>query len=197
MSSKKIRNTALRLFTEHGYEGTSLADISEIVGIKKSSIYNHYKSKDDLYIYVYESSCQRTLTIIRELLVDADQKEYPILIRELFDNIIALFPAHYELKFLFRFICYPPQHLNDKVDEILQNYLAAINQLFIEKLMDNPQTVSQQDAELFALHFRLLIYGLYTRYLCRGILPSDEILDYFTNSLTAVCQLKYMHSHVK
>ncbi len=43
-----IRNTALRLFTEQGFEGTSIKDIADAVGTTKSSLYYHFASKDEI-----------------------------------------------------------------------------------------------------------------------------------------------------
>jgi len=44
----RIVETALKLFSEHGYRGVSVRDIARDVGIKDSSIYSHFASKDDL-----------------------------------------------------------------------------------------------------------------------------------------------------
>lgn len=48
-TSEKIKNSALQLFAQKGYYGTSLNEIAEMVGIKKPSLYAHFKNKDDLY----------------------------------------------------------------------------------------------------------------------------------------------------
>jgi AcrR family transcriptional regulator len=41
--------TALRLFSERGYDGVSMRDIAAAVGIKAASIYNHFASKEDIF----------------------------------------------------------------------------------------------------------------------------------------------------
>jgi AcrR family transcriptional regulator len=45
---EKITDTAIDLFSRRGYEAVSVQDIADVVGIKKSSIYNHFKSKDEI-----------------------------------------------------------------------------------------------------------------------------------------------------
>lgn len=40
---------ALTLFSKKGYEGVSMRDIANAVGIKASSLYNHFKSKQDIF----------------------------------------------------------------------------------------------------------------------------------------------------
>ena len=44
----KIQQVALELFTEHGYEATSLREIAERLGVTKAALYYHFKSKDEI-----------------------------------------------------------------------------------------------------------------------------------------------------
>jgi AcrR family transcriptional regulator len=46
----RILEVASRLFYERGYNATPMRDLAEAVGIKASSFYNHFESKQDILV---------------------------------------------------------------------------------------------------------------------------------------------------
>ena len=48
-TKEKILNKSLDLFAANGYHGTSMREIAKAVGIKGSSIYNHFSGKEDIF----------------------------------------------------------------------------------------------------------------------------------------------------
>jgi AcrR family transcriptional regulator len=44
----RIQAVAVDMFTEHGYEKTSLREIAEALGVTKAALYYHFKSKEDI-----------------------------------------------------------------------------------------------------------------------------------------------------
>ncbi|MHB0897166.1 MAG: TetR/AcrR family transcriptional regulator [Spirochaetales bacterium] len=47
-TNDKIIDAAILLFSERGYEGTSMKQIAQAVGLTESAIYRHFKGKEDL-----------------------------------------------------------------------------------------------------------------------------------------------------
>src|ERR1041384_6834031 len=44
----RIQTVALELFTEQGYDQTSLREIAERLGVTKAALYYHFKSKEEI-----------------------------------------------------------------------------------------------------------------------------------------------------
>jgi AcrR family transcriptional regulator len=51
-TKQKILKISTTLFSELGYKGTSVRKIAKEVGIRESAIYNHYKSKEEIFLEV-------------------------------------------------------------------------------------------------------------------------------------------------
>lgn len=71
----KFVSTALRLFSERGFEAVSLADIAEELGLTKQSILYHFKTKEALYAKVLEGLSKRFEAIIERVNQTAEQGE--------------------------------------------------------------------------------------------------------------------------
>ena len=53
-TKEKIFDVSLDLFSKKGYDSVSLREIAEEVGIKKSSIYSHYSSKEAILMDIFD-----------------------------------------------------------------------------------------------------------------------------------------------
>ena len=74
---KKILDTASRLFYQQGYNATGINQIIEEAGVAKASLYEHFKSKEDLLIAYLEFMFEQTIGRFRHVAatkVDAKEK---------------------------------------------------------------------------------------------------------------------------
>ncbi|MEV0578600.1 helix-turn-helix domain-containing protein [Streptomyces sp. NPDC050392] len=49
-----IKRTALDLFVERGYDGTSLRQIAEALNVTKAAVYYHFKTKEGILAALFE-----------------------------------------------------------------------------------------------------------------------------------------------
>jgi AcrR family transcriptional regulator len=61
---ERIKQVALELFTEHGYEQTSLREIAERLGVTKAALYYHFKSKEEIVHAFVEDRVAATADMI-------------------------------------------------------------------------------------------------------------------------------------
>ena len=52
-TKQRILDVALDLFTEQGYDGTSLRQIAERLGVTKAALYYHFESKEDILMALH------------------------------------------------------------------------------------------------------------------------------------------------
>ena len=65
-TKEKILDTALELFSQRGYNGVSVRDIARAVGIRESSIYNHFESKKAIFDGIVDFCVQHSEAYFRE-----------------------------------------------------------------------------------------------------------------------------------
>ena len=48
-TKRRIFNTAIKMFSEKGYDNTSVEEITAIAGVAKGSLYYHFSKKEDIF----------------------------------------------------------------------------------------------------------------------------------------------------
>lgn len=75
MKRNEILRCAARIFSEKGYEGTSLTSIASELGVTKTALYHYVSNKKQLLIDCYRQMMDRTLAT----LCDAEARDAPAL----------------------------------------------------------------------------------------------------------------------
>lgn len=66
---QQILETAQRLFTEHGYDATSLQMIADEMGLTKAAVYYHFRAKTDILHAAMQPGIQRLKALLDEAAV--------------------------------------------------------------------------------------------------------------------------------
>ena len=180
-----IAQEALYLFSKKGYEATSVRNIATAVGIKDSSLYNHYKSKQEIFDYVIEKysqlSTEKFFSFYKKDEIPANSLAMfnnPEMISKMGEQLFTSFVAdkdNCQLRQLLATEMYHNEHARKAYAAYLKESLVWTEMLF-EKMMSDGVLV-QTDAQVLAYEYMTPIYTLLTEYECEGI-TMDEALDF-------------------
>ncbi len=191
MSTKeKIFDVALDLFSKKGYDSVSLREIAEEVGIKKSSIYSHYPSKEAILISIFEyftdlfeydellNSKELVLATDNDILTQNPEMFYHIgseAIKEMFSNERNL--KIWKLIFI-------QMHYNEKIRVFFQNEILLKPLLFWEEFFTilKEKEIIRKDCNPKLLAKEYYSYPIYLLLeICAKYedIPHDSLDDFF------------------
>jgi AcrR family transcriptional regulator len=131
MTANRIKEVALMHFAEKGYEGTSMSQIADDVGIKKQSIYTHFKRKDDLFLHVMKDGFMEEFRFVTTFL--ENHKNDPL--DECLFRFLLEYKERYDqddnTKFWLRMSFFPPGHLYEQVMVYVYELLDKVESLLI------------------------------------------------------------------
>jgi AcrR family transcriptional regulator len=173
MTIDEIKKAALSNFTAKGYEGASLSDIVQEVGIKKQSIYSHFKNKDELFLTVMHDVLNEERNFLHRFFshFEPDLENY-------LRDFILEFKERYanneecNMKFVLRMAYMPPIHLREEVIQNFKSYFLELESL-LNSLFLNSETFSAK-ANRATLSFLTLLDGLLVALIYGGIERFDQ-----------------------
>ncbi|OAB41149.1 TetR family transcriptional regulator [Paenibacillus antarcticus] len=136
MKSKEIKEVALKFFTIHGYEGASLSQIAENVGMRKQSLYAHFKGKDDLFLQVLQDAKEAEISSKLQYLSKVDTHNPKVDLFGYLQLVIDLFQKSEQLKFWLRMSFFPPLHLASAINEEVIDTEIKIQTVLESKFQD-------------------------------------------------------------
>ncbi|EPD52118.1 TetR/AcrR family transcriptional regulator [Paenisporosarcina sp. FSL H8-0542] len=136
MKSNEIKKAALKYFTIHGYEGASLSLIAEEVGMKKQSIYAHFKGKDDLFLQVLRDAKETELSSKLQYFSQVDSENPEKDLYGFLQLVIDLFQKNEQLKFWLRMSFFPPAHLEKAIEQEVIDIEEKVQMILERKFQD-------------------------------------------------------------
>lgn len=88
-TKQRILFAALDLFSQKGYDAVSVRDIARAVGVKESSLYNHFQNKQDIYYSIFDFCAAKGEEVGHSLDLTNEERRYVVdkHIRSLYRNI--------------------------------------------------------------------------------------------------------------
>lgn len=129
MTINRIRDAAIEHFSKYGYEGTSLADIAQHVGIKKPSLYAHYKNKEEIFFCCLDYALHSSVGSLQHFLKDHHQLAAEKLLYQFLMHYQNQATDHGVLMFCLRTLYFPPHPFREQVIERANKHIADFGQL--------------------------------------------------------------------
>ena len=166
---EEILVATLDLASEYGLRSVSLAQIAERVGMRKPSLYNHFKSKDDIvqeaYRYLREQARAKSMMPVVDLTDLLEDRSLEEILLVLFDQYCSLMLDEDFLR-LFK-VLYAERTTNAMAATVvLEETDRMVDQVaaLFQALCDQGK-MQCDDVDMAALSFALTIHGLVDRQL--------------------------------
>ncbi|EPY2301356.1 TetR/AcrR family transcriptional regulator [Clostridium sporogenes] len=72
---EEIIGVALRLIEKNGFQKTSMREIAVLANMGKSSLYDFFKTKDEIVVYAVEKKIEETIQKVHRIIVDESSPE--------------------------------------------------------------------------------------------------------------------------
>jgi AcrR family transcriptional regulator len=184
-----ILDTALDLFSDRGFNGTSVAELARLTGAAEGTIFHHFKSKDGLYIAVLEQVRDSFVVEVEKIRLEGRFESG----LEKLEAVISLFLSLSETKsreFKLLFLGY--SHKLASVNPICREHLETIYDAFVEALAEaialgiEDRTVRSVQPEQQAMLILAMLSGV-VRFRAFDLWPStrsyQEALDFCLRAL--------------
>lgn len=165
-----ILSAALDLFSQNGYNGASIRQIARAVGIRESAIYNHYKSKEEIFLAILAEFKSRTISekILSDDLLD-DLSNPEKFLRNLAERLINYWNTSQERKFIRLLLMEQFTRVGNKKLSTT-DYLSELRKMcrLIFGEMIKTKIVKQFNPEILAEQFIALLFLIRTEHLVSG-----------------------------
>lgn len=170
-TKERILETALELFAQSGYLGTSMNDIARKLGITKGALYKHYTSKQEILDSIVERMNKNDYERAEEYEMPETEPNgfAEAYMRTPIEKIRAYSMAQFDhwtkerFSSNFRKMLTLEQYRDKDMSQLYQNYLAAgpveYMAAVFRKLTDSDETAMQLALEFYGPMF--LLYSVY------------------------------------
>ncbi|WRP04858.1 TetR/AcrR family transcriptional regulator [Rossellomorea aquimaris] len=158
-----IKDVALDLFGQKGYEDTSLTEIATAVGIKKPSIYNHFRSKEDLFIEVIEDLSVSEVMAYKRAEEKMNLNEPLRNIRILFELFCHRLMTTKEALLWKRVTFFPPETFKDLIQKQFIQFEMVTTAILVSIYQEGikHQLFSEIEEDEFIASFLCLVDGVF------------------------------------
>lgn len=163
MTQQQIIEESLLLFAHHGYENTSLSNIAERVGIKKPSLYNHFRNKEAIFSAVLQDVEERELEVLENITSSIKGCSIENQLHTIYRNYLDHMATSTEGLFFKRVTLFPQELFANEIKQVflrVEQHLTSIVEQIFEK-GKHEHVLRDVPSEVMTSAFYTLIDGLF------------------------------------
>ncbi|MBO1041178.1 TetR/AcrR family transcriptional regulator [Brucella pituitosa] len=169
---KRVCEAAVNHFAVNGYDGASLNEIAQMVGIKKASLYSHFDGKDALFLQVLEDAVAVESAFATESLAAAVNIAGPG--AAYVEAIADRYQASVHLRYLLRTVYLPPAQLKDAIGIAYEGFLDTLRYGFSQHLQTTSfQSLSDTDRARYGTAYIGIVESLFVELTYAGREPME------------------------
>lgn len=166
-TKQKIFEKAIELFSKKGCNGVSMREIAKGVGIRESSIYNHYKSKDEIIDSIFDYFAG-SIKNYRPSELELNEMMDFMSPEDLFKHLVISYgrSLNGKLDSIARII-YSEQFRNEKAKRLMLEVILREPSEFIAKLIDmmmEKKLIKKVDSKLLAEEYNYALVAITFEY---------------------------------
>ncbi|ANC77436.1 hypothetical protein ABE65_011735 [Fictibacillus phosphorivorans] len=161
MKSNQLKEVALIQFALHGYQGASLAAIADEVGIKKQSIYAHFKNKEDLFISTFNDSIRNELEVIKRFLLEKHSLSLNEILYSFLMEYLDRYQKDHNMSFFMRTCFFPPLQFEEQIKSGSNTFVNELETVFLDVFDERKDEYNSNiDPDTAMLSFLTIFDGL-------------------------------------
>jgi len=175
----RIFYSSFKLFLENGYEATNIRDICKEVGIKASTLYFYYKSKQDLFFYIYDGICLDYIKYIQDIEglkqdISVKEKLYILLKQKIEYYVLDISKR----KFILRYHLFPPEEISNVIREKYKFYNSQENKIILDSISNSQHKneFTNENIDDYLLQYKKLENHLLYEMIISNIKINDEVV---------------------
>lgn len=188
----RILEISADLFAHKGYDSVSVHEIAAAVGIKESSLYNHFKSKAGILETLFELFIEQAPES-RPSDAELDKMLMIMQPEEIFKNILFYFGSHVSstLEYIAMIID-NEKYRNPQAAEVYYKYMVSELADYYERLikkMSERGMIKQVDARIIAEQYNYVSISLTKEYFMvkNGLADMQTVVKYMIKTISFFC----------
>ena len=172
---KKILDAATKVFARVGFSNTRIQDVAQEAGIAHGTVYLYFKSKDDLFISIFQESLGELIDYISSEVQKKDSAEDKL--RWMISLQLDVIEENPDLTKLI-LIEFPGtgNFLNDRNIDVLSNYIDMIGDVLKNGIEEGIFSTNVKP-DIIATMIYAAMQGIATRWILDGMSYSIKTMD--------------------